>query len=175
MIYTGMPFSGWRSTDMPLIKFIGHIYYLILPVTSGGVLNMIFVTLIKWRIPINKRLFGENKTWQGFFGMIVLSGFSAWIIWGNFYHGAWLGFAYVLFELPNSFIKRRLGIKPGATGGVIQTFFDLADSAIGCILFLRFIYPLTWLEAVSVFIVSITTHCVINRLLYFSKLKKQKG
>ena len=160
---------------MELIKFIGHIYYLILPVTLGGVFNMIFVKLIKRRTPINPRLFGENKTWQGFFGMIVLSGLSAWIIWGNFYHGALLGFAYVLFELPNSFIKRRLGIKPGATGGVIQTFFDLADSAIGCILFFWLIYPLTWLEAISVFIVSITTHYIINILLYFSKLKNQKG
>jgi len=160
---------------MELIKFIGHIYWLILPVTIGGILNMFFVKLLKQRTPINKRMFGENKTWQGFFGMILLSAISAWVLWGNFWHGALLGFAYVLFELPNSFVKRRLGVRPGANGSIIQTFFDLADSAIGCIIFLAFIYPLTWVEAIAVFLVSIATHYVINILLRLAKIKGHKG
>ena len=165
---------------MRIIAFIGHIYFLILPVTLGGILNMVFIKSIKWRTPINKKMFGENKTWQGFFGMIVLTALCAWLFWHNAFKysylcGALLGFAYVLFELPNSFIKRRLGIKPGENGGVIQTFFDLADSATGCMIFLMFIHPLTLIEAVSIFIISIATHHVINILLYLLKLKKQKG
>ena len=81
------------------------------------------------------RLFGENKTWKGCFSMIILS-MMATFTWGmicnsnpslqqnnlfyNFYEntiiyniviGFLLGLAYILFELPNSFIKRRTGIK----------------------------------------------------------------
>ena len=81
------------------------------------------------------RLFGENKTWKGCFLMIILSAITT-VIWGllcqsnqylqennlfymyyentviyNIIIGFFLGLAYILFELPNSFIKRRIGIK----------------------------------------------------------------
>jgi len=81
------------------------------------------------------RLFGENKTWKGCFSMIVLS-IIVTMIWGlvcnssiylqennlfyNLYNntmmyniliGFLLGLTYILFELPNSFLKRRIGIK----------------------------------------------------------------
>ena len=99
-----------------LIKFTGHIYYLISPVIIGAVINMVFVrlpVLKSLKIPMDckktlkdgKRIFGGNKTWKGFFGMIVFTALFAFIIMGNFFHGALLGFAYVLFELPNSFIN----------------------------------------------------------------------
>ena len=82
-----------------------------------------------------KRLFGENKTWKGCFSMILLS-ILVTIMWGlickgslflqennlfyinyentiiyNVLIGLLLGLIYIVFELPNSFIKRRIGIK----------------------------------------------------------------
>src|SRR5699024_6581124 len=75
-------------------------------------------------------VFGENKTWRGALGMVVCS-IIAMIIWGflcrsfpylqnhnqfyqnndntivfNGFVGFWLGVAYIVFELPNSFWKR---------------------------------------------------------------------
>ena len=176
---------------MRIIAFIGHIYFLILPVILGGILNMVFVklpVLKSWQIPIDggkklkdgKRIFGDNKTWKGFFGMIVLTALSAWLFWHDTFRysylcGAWLGFAYVLFELPNSFIKRRIGIQHGKNGGIIQTFFDQADSVIGCVLFMPLFYHLTLLEAVGILVIATATHYFFNVLLFFMKLRGQKG
>lgn len=122
-------------------------YVTMFPVIMAGILNMLFVkTGLYSRIkrPIDggktlrdgKRLFGENKTWAGFFGMIITGALSQ-LVWGfvclqmpemcslysrfenaplfNLSAGAAMGFAYVLFELPNSFIKRRLDIPSGKT------------------------------------------------------------
>lgn len=82
-----------------------------------------------------KRIFGDNKTIKGLFGYVVLNAI-VYIIFGyiyqlldmnhynffyinyyntlnyNFLIGLLLGFSYALFELPNSFLKRRLNIKP---------------------------------------------------------------
>lgn len=176
---------------MEIIRFIGHIYFLILPAIIGGVLNMVFVKLPilkSWQVPMDgnktlkdgRRVFGDNKTWKGFFGMIVLSSVSAGVFWHNafaypFLCGAWLGLAYVLFELPNSFIKRRLNIQAGKNGGFVQTFFDQADSVIGYVLFLPLVYPLTLGEALGVLIIATATHYVVNVGLFHMKLRGQKG
>jgi CDP-diglyceride synthetase len=162
-----------------------------LPAIAGAVLNMVFVklpVLKSCQIPMDggkklkdgKRIFGDNKTWKGFFGMIVLTALAAVVFWRHaftysFLRGAWLGFAYVLFELPNSFIKRRLNKQPGTNGGAVQTFFDQADSVIGCMICLPLIYPLTLTEAMGIFVVATGTHYVFNILLYYMRLKNQKG
>jgi hypothetical protein len=55
--------------------------------------------------------------------------------------GFWLGLAYVAAELPNSFVKRRLGIPAGGRasrlGGVLQYLADQGDSVLGCLVMLR--------------------------------------
>jgi len=152
---------------------------------------MVFVKLPifkAWQIPMDggktlrdgKRIFGDNKTWKGFVGMIVLTAFSAWLFWRgtfqySYLYGAWLGFAYVIFELPNSFFKRRLGLKPGKNGGLVQTLCDQADSAIGYALFLTIIHPMSWHEIVGIIVIGTATHYVFNILLFFLKLRNQRG
>ena len=179
---------SWRWTS---VQFILHIFFLLLPAIIGGVLNMVFVKLPllkSWQIPMDggktlkdgKRILGDNKTWKGFFGMILLTALAAQVVWiqafqYSFLCGAWLGLAYALFELPNSFFKRRLSIQPGKNGGVVQTFFDQADSVFGYVLFLPLIYPLTWLEAGAILLLGIATHYLFNVALFFVKLRDQKG
>lgn len=170
-----------------MLEFIGHIYWLLLPTILGGIANMVWVKLPilkSWQKPMDggkalkdgKRIFGDNKTWKGFFGMIILTAVFAWLFSVfSFLQGAWLGFAYVLAELPNSFVKRRLNIKSGKNGGIIQTFFDQADSVIGYILFLPLVYQETWQEAIGILVIATATHYIFNVLLFFAGLKNQKG
>lgn len=174
-----------------LLEFIGHMYFLLLPAILGGILNMVLIKLPilkSWQVPMDggktlkdgRRVFGDNKTWKGFFGMIMLTALSAWACWHSAFAysllcGAWLGLAYALFELPNSFIKRRLGLQAGKSGGIIQTFFDQADSAIGYALFLAIIYPLFWYEILSLIVIATATHYFFNILLYFLRLRGQMG
>ena len=112
----------------------------------AGVLNMIWCKsniLKKYNKPMDfnknfidgKRIFGENKTWKGFIGYIILNiicSIFLGIIWNifnlnnmNFFYtnmsntiynnliiGLLLGLGYSIFELPNSFLKRRMNIVP---------------------------------------------------------------
>ena len=176
---------------MTFLRFVGHLYFLMLPGILGGVANMVFMklpVLKSWQAPIDggrvlrdgRRVFGDNKTWKGFAGMIAFTAVFAWIFWHNWIHlsllvGAWLGFAYVLFELPNSFVKRRLALQPGTNGGTLQTIVDLTDSVVGYILFFAIVHPLTWAEALGMLIIAPATHYIFNVLLFFVGLRGQKG
>ena len=145
------------------------------------------------------RLLGENKTWKGFIGYIIFGTLST-VLWGliikntplnslNFFYvnnentlgfnilvGILLGLFYALFELPNSFIKRRLGITPGkpATGlkKAVFVFVDQADSIFGCALVVWFFYNLGFARYLGFVVVGAVTHIVINMLLYFAHLRK---
>ena len=146
-----------------------------------------------------KRIFGDNKTWKGLLGYIffnvifmVLVGiiYKACNIENlNFFYinhkntllfnilvGALLGLFYALFELPNSFMKRRLDIKPGKTiKGAKKYFFiflDQADSVFGVALVVWMFYPIGIKVYLLYILVGAVTHLVINMLLYLLHLRK---
>ncbi len=184
-----------------------NICYILLPLILAGVSNMIFVKinfLGFLKIPIDrnvtlkdgKRLFGDNKTWKGFFGMILFTAFWTSVLvffipdalnfvftvieknaLSVFILGAFLGFAYVLFELPNSYIKRRLSIEPGKSGkGFLKYLFmlvDQADSVLGCALVLYFLYAISLSLTIQLIIIGTLVHYIINVILFFVKLKSQ--
>lgn len=146
------------------------------------------------------RLFGENKTWKGLFGYVFFHVIFA-LLWGlisskvpyleshNYFYmgrentvflnlqiGVLLGLAYSLFELPNSFLKRRIGITPGKTlEGAQKVFFiflDQADSVFGCAFVVWMFYPIGPWKYLLYVILGSATHIVLNMLLYFLHLRK---
>ena len=147
-----------------------------------------------------KRVFGENKTVKGFLGMIVFTSFWFTLFWWlaqafagaaslslipfrdfsapmALLYGALWGFGYVLAELPNSWIKRRLDIAPGKNGaGVLRyvfVFFDQADSVLGCVLALQVFYQPPFALLVAIAATAVAVHFGMNVLLYMLGLKKQ--
>lgn len=147
-----------------------------------------------------KRLFGENKTWRGFVGMCFFSSLCM-ILWGQIakinpfiqentllyvYHrntitynmiiGGALGLSYGVFELPNSFLKRRIGIKPGkSTRGVIGIFFvilDQIDSLFGCVFIISLIYPMTIKYYLTYVFLGGLIHIILSSIFYFLKIRK---
>jgi len=195
---------------MQLTLVLG-MYVTLLPVILAGVLNMVFVksTFLngmkhsmdgKRLLADHRRLFGDNKTWKGFWGMVALTGLVT-VIWGfmcslipslsahdflyhthantvvfNMLVGCIVGFAYVLFELPNSYMKRRLGIGSGKTPkglrGIPFLVLDQVDSLFGCVLVVSFFYPMTVWFYLAYVTIGGATHIVTNVLLYVVKLKK---
>lgn len=146
-----------------------------------------------------KRIFGDNKTWKGFIGYIIFNIIFAVIfgfIWKltkleqlNYFYinhnntitynlliGFLLGLFYALFELPNSFIKRRLDIKPGKTNNNISKYFfiflDQADSIFGMALVVWMFYPIGILIYLLFVGIGAVTHILINMLLYLLHLRK---
>ena len=104
-----------------------HIYLFIIPGIIGNVAHMFVVKkdLLSFLAkPVSTALFGKNKTFRGFIFLPVAIGtvcllnsfllgpFSTDYL-SDFLIGVGLGLAYMLAELPNSFIKRKRGIAPG--------------------------------------------------------------
>lgn len=171
-----------------------RVFLLAIPLVVGGVLHMIAVkadVLSYFKIPIHQTWFGKNKTWRGFIVMLLatwpgvilgqqlekmldlntplLNSSSSWVLAMS------LGLGYCLAELPNSFLKRRLGIEEGKTSKKFTLFFiilDQADSAIGCMIAYWLIIPLTFTTMVATIIFGTILHLGLNLLLYQLKLRK---
>ena len=146
-----------------------------------------------------RRIFGDNKTWKGIIGYVLFNTVFT-VLWGvicgaahiehldyfylghentlgfNLLIGVLLGLGYSLFELPNSFLKRRLDIRPGKTvSGFTKVFFiflDQADSVFGVALVVWIFYDLGILLYLLYVLVGAATHLLLNMMLYFMKLRK---
>ncbi|NLG02623.1 MAG: CDP-archaeol synthase, partial [Clostridia bacterium] len=94
----------------------------------------------------------------------------------NLLLGLLLGLGYSLFELPNSFLKRRLDIIPGKpTTGIKKYFFvflDQADSVFGCCLVVCLFDQMSFAFYLLYVLVGALTHIIVNMLLYAAKLRK---
>jgi CDP-2,3-bis-(O-geranylgeranyl)-sn-glycerol synthase len=116
-----------------------------------------------------RRLLGDHKTTRGlvaivpaaacaFAALSVLAGDARgralWALSPPQYAalGAWAALGFMAGELPNSFIKRQLGIAPGEgarspAGAVVQFIIDRVDSGIGMLAAMSVAVPtppLTW-------------------------------
>jgi hypothetical protein len=152
------------------------------------------------RLKDGERVFGDNKTWKGLVGMVGLAAAVA-VVWGLvcagvpsleahmlFYRrlpntvlanvgiGAAIGMAYAVFELPNSFLKRRAKIRPGTRAGsgwrVGFAVLDQIDSVIGMVLVVTLVYPLGLGFFCLYVLVGGLTHAVVNLGLYAARLRK---
>lgn len=169
-------------------EILGTIW-LLLPLLGGALLHgacMKYGWLAALARPIDggralgkRPLFGRSKTWRG--PLAVAAGAAAtWALQQRlappvaaiaaiegvdlatlpgWWFGAALGAAAELAELPNSFVKRRLGIEPGATArgrlaGVVFYLWDQLDLLVGYWLVLALVVPVTPLRvAVSAAVV----------------------
>lgn len=193
-----------------MLKTVLMMYVTLAPTILAGIFNMIWVKLPILRVlrkPIDaghtlkdgRRIFGDNKTWKGIAGYILLNTVFA-VLWGllcsqtvlgslsffyaghsntvayNLLIGVLLGLGYSLFELPNSFLKRRLDIEPGKTvKGFWKVFFiflDQADSIFGVALVVWLFYDIGILLYLGFVAVGAVTHLILNMLLYFARLRK---
>lgn len=184
-----------HGVPLPVYDHIVTALLAIIAAVVGGVLHMIAVKK-DWmpflKIPVSRHLFGENKTLRGFvlmpllsipgayLGYLLLGGYQRLTININetpwFIFGLLVGFAYVLFELPNSFIKRRMGIAPGETvmkGRLLMVMADNLDSSIGVgiIIYVCFKAPLP--TALSVVFLGPIVGLGVKRLLYLVELKRK--
>ena len=90
--------------------------------------------------------------------------------------GLALGLSYSLSELPNSFVKRQLGIRPGGVSrsrAAVQYVVDQADSAIGGTLALALFLGLRWAPLLLVFALGFLLHVVMDQLFFLFAVKRR--
>jgi hypothetical protein len=133
-----------------------------------------------------RRILGDNKTWRGALCMtagVVLATVVLWR-WGWWRDqlpaavdasspllvGLLIGLGTVGGELPNSFLKRRLDIAPGArrrsAGGVALALLDQGDLVLGIWVCLLPVWVMpVWLAAIA-FVSVAALHAVLNVVGY---------
>ena len=147
----------------------------------------------------NKRVFGDNKTWLGGIGMVfccivfqVLMGIWCDIsgteylntlynkmpnmLIFNTVYGTLIGIVYIVCELPNSFIKRRIDIPSGKTvsgfKGALFFIIDQFDSIIGVMAILWLFSGMSFLAYIQYVLLGGCSHLLINGILYSIHIRK---
>ena len=136
-----------------------------------------------WR---GARLFGDNKTWRGALFMTTGVWLATIALWqwpwwrgqlpadvvdaGPVLVGLLIGLGTVVGELPNSFLKRRMGVAPGtqrhSVAGLALTVLDQGDFVFGIWVLLLPVWVMSVPQAAFVFVVVAAAHLVINVIGY---------
>lgn len=166
--------------------------------------GIILIVLIrkKWLISLDrpldhgvrfagKPLFGRNKTYRGalvyiggailmsFMLSLALNGGADWVHWlyGNnpLIVGTLFGLSYVFGELVNSFMKRRVSIKPGEVSKrftLVQRVIDLSDGPIMATLVLVAVFGPSPQSPIAL-VVGVVLHWFAERIMLAMRLKKK--
>jgi hypothetical protein len=144
-----------------------------------------------------RQILGANKTWRG---VLLMSAVSVLVVLAqsqlyaleplraisivDYSRTSWLalglalGLSYSLSELPNSFLKRQLGIPPGGVSrsrAAVQYVVDQADSAIGGTLALALFLGLRWDPLLLVFALGFLLHVVMDQLFFLFAVKRRSA
>jgi hypothetical protein len=160
---------------------------IIIPLVISNIAHMLIVKFNLFAIlsiPISRQYFGKNKTWRGFISLSVLNSFVMGFfclffpsesILSPFVAGLLFGLVYMLFELPNSFLKRKMNIAPGESAPSHKKLFQLldkSDSGLGVTLLAFWLFKLSLGEAFILFITSVIIHVAFSVLLLKTNIKE---
>lgn len=179
------------------MKHLIHSLLLIFPVAVAGILHMVAVKselLPQLKIPINQSVFGQNKTLRGLLLMPLFTALASACLplidqlltadlklnielFEAIQLGFWLGLSYIIFELPNSYIKRKIGIPPGESPKKHKLFFrvtDRLDSTLGCLLVFYLFLDTPLKTLVMILLMGILVHACITNILFVLRIRKEK-
>ena len=171
-----------------------RVLYLIAPAIAAGIVHAVVIKRDLLRglarpLDGGRGVLGANKTWRGV--LVMLAGSTAFVLLQRAVDleslalvdyrepltlllGPALGAGYSLAELPNSWVKRRLGVSPGRRAGrfaPLQYVADQGDSVVGAALavalFVRDAEVLLLVVALG-----FALHAAIDRLLYLFDVKE---
>ena len=148
---------GWTFRDQPILG--AHKTWRGLLLMSAVAALVAFVQAQLYELPTFQRL------------SLLDYSETSWLVLGLA-----LGLSYSLSELPNSFVKRRLGIPPGEASTrrtVVQYVVDQADSAIGGTLVLALFLGFRWSLLLLVFAVGFLLHVVMDQLFVRFAVKRR--
>jgi CDP-diacylglycerol--serine O-phosphatidyltransferase len=169
--------------------------WLTVPLILSGVLHMVVVktdAASRLAVPMSRSLFGSHKTWRGFLFVPLATALATWALalvepsspvlrvrlddGSTLLLGLVTGLGYVVAELPNSWLKRRLGIAPGQLPSRHAFWFaslDQLDSAIGSGLGYALMRHVPWTTLITLVLFGPVVKVVMVYLLYLVGLRKR--
>ena len=182
--------------------------WLVLPVLIAGLIHVAVIRLdllpALGRWPLDgyrtfrgQRLLGENKTVRGVLVMMVTTALvttllarvaaatqvhlavAALQLEQPWTWGVLLGIGYCVGELPNSFLKRQLGIAPGAIAsgarGAALWVTDQLDSVVGVLLTLSIVWRPDLTVVACMVVLALLLHPLVAALMVTLGLKDRIG
>jgi len=144
----------------------------------------------RWKTPVDcgkewnkRRLLGDNKTWRGLIGGVILAGI-VFLIQAKYssvapqipyaslplWFGLLLGFGALLGDLVKSFFKRRFTIRPGGS----WVPFDQIDYVLGAFALTFWLYWPGWLAFAFLLVVGGMISAAAHYLGSVLKINKDK-
>jgi CDP-2,3-bis-(O-geranylgeranyl)-sn-glycerol synthase len=145
-----------------------------------------------------RRVFGDNKRLRGFVALplaaaVTFAALAACRDWlpESLTRGLWplptlqiagiglaAGFAFVIAELPNSFLKRQLGVAPGAVPeqGWLRMFcllLDRVDSTLGVLIVVSLLAPVPAMTWLWVLLIGPGLHAFFSAMLFHTGVKER--
>ncbi len=143
---------------------------------------------IDFNIKLGKSaILGKNKTYRGLaagvfaaiiiayiqffldenniFADLALVDYSNWLLIGFL-----LGFGAIFGDLAKSFVKRRLGLKPGMP----LVPFDQLDFVFGALIFIYPIAKLSMEKMATILFISFILHMIINHIAFYTGIRKER-
>lgn len=189
-----------------MLTELAHLTYLFAPLVIGAAVHGLFMRFnwmpwlarpvdpgIIWR---GRPLIGPNKTWRGII-IVALTSAATFSLQARVLHafdffrgleitdyaaihpelaGFLLGLGAMLSELPNSILKRRLGIAPGqGASGVREVLFyllDQVDLLIGSWLALACFIPVTPVRVLLSLVLVTVVHQSLSLVGYLLGIRK---
>jgi len=161
--------------------------YFFLPAYFANMAPVIFRKIPWLGVPVHEKLFGQHKTWRGLIiapiiGVVIFSlqkyahqaGFQALslIDYSDFSLGLGfcLGAGAILGDLLKSYYKRKEGIPPGEP----WIPWDQMDFVVGGLIGSLFYYVPSISVVMILLIASPSLHIVVNHIVYWLKIRKEK-
>ncbi len=180
---------------------LGSALFLVAGMSLGGIAHLVWLKSRlskRFNQPLDggrtfrgRRIFGPNKMLRGLMVMPIAAAFAfaalaamrerfpvwiaagTWDLTGGEYAvlGFACGLAFMLAELPNSFLKRQLDVLPGDTPGQgwlkpLCFVLDRCDSVFGVMVVVALTVPVPVATWVWVFILGPMSHALFSALLY---------
>lgn len=187
------------ATEMALgaLVYTGFVVCAFVPVAIAQTIWFSSPFSKKFSLPLDlgkkfrgRRILGDHKTTRGFIIFVPLASVAffllhqlllafdvelAGLVWqlkpgGYALLGLLAGLGFMLGELPNSFIKRQLGIAPGEMaagrpGRFLQRLADRLDSTVGMLLAMSLMVEIPWQMWLYLIVVGPAVHLAFSRLL----------
>jgi CDP-diacylglycerol--serine O-phosphatidyltransferase len=172
---------------------------IVVPVLLAAVVQSVvirFSPLPRTAVPLDlggswrgHRLLGPNKTWRGLAVWVLATALSCQLVFswcspterepvmGWLVFGLLLGAGYGLAELPNSFVKRQLGIEAGAQAprhARWQYLADQGDSVLGMLVVVAVVLDITWPWLLLLTFLGLALHVVGDQVLHATGVKTRE-